>query len=667
MQHFDTVLIANRGEIACRIIRSARKLGLRTVAVHSEADRDAPHTRLADEAVLIGPGPAAQSYLHAPRIIAAAQQSGAQAIHPGYGFLSENAAFAESCDAAGLIFIGPDARAIRLMGDKAAAKRRMIDAGVPCVPGYQAADQSDDALIAAAQQIGFPLMVKAAAGGGGRGMRLVQALSDLAEALGNARSEALNAFGDGGLILEKAVIAARHVEFQIFADNHGNLIHLGERDCSVQRRHQKVIEEAPCPVMTQDLRARMGTAAVEAARSIGYRGAGTVEFLLDADQKFYFLEMNTRLQVEHPVTEMVTGLDLVAMQFQVAAGRKLPVSQAEVVLIGHALEARIYAEDPTNGFLPATGRIAAWDVPEAEGIRVDSGVVAGQEVSPFYDPMVAKVIARGRNRDEARLTLIAALRKTRFFGPASNLHFLLDILGRPAFAAGEATTAFIGEEFGDRGFERAQAGTDLFAIAAVIDTLAQHQAMAKLAISAPAELMNWALTGTVARPVTLTSGAARHRIATRATGPASFRVSLADMTHAIKVLDHGHDMIRLRIDGEHREILFARTAPDAWQLSTPHATHTFERDTPGQKKADLSGRDGLVRSPMHGVLVDLCVEPGQNVVAGTRLAVVEAMKMQHDVRAAVAGQVGRIAETLGAQVADGALLVEIIPLEPSAG
>ena len=665
MQHFDTVLIANRGEIACRIIRSARKLGLRTVAVYSEADRGALHTRLADEAVFIGPGPAAQSYLLASRIIAAAQQSGAQAVHPGYGFLSENAGFAESCDAAGLIFVGPNAQAIRLMGDKAAAKRRMIDAGVPCVPGYQEADQSDATLLAAAQKIGFPLMVKATAGGGGRGMRLVQEVRFLAEALGNARAEALSAFGDGGLILEKAVIAPRHVEIQIFADSHGNVIHLAERDCSVQRRHQKVIEEAPCPVMTQELRARMGTAAVEAARSIGYCGAGTVEFLLDADQKFYFLEMNTRLQVEHPVTEMVTGLDLVAMQFQVAAGQKLSVTQADVALNGHAIEARIYAEDPANDFLPATGRIAAWHVPQTEGIRVDSGVVAGQEISPFYDPMVAKVIAWGRNRDEARVSLMSALRKTRFFGPASNLHFLMDILGRPAFAAGKATTAFIGEEFGDTGFVRAQAGTDLFAVAAMIDYLAQHQAAAELAIAVPSELVNWALTGTVASTVTLSSGEACHRVATQATGAAAYRVSLAEAIHEVEVLDQGSDLIRLRIDGKQSEILFARTAHNAWQLSTGLATHTFDRHIPGRKDADPSGRDGLVRSPMHGVLVELCVAPGQDVVAGTRLAVVEAMKMQHDIRAAVAGQVGRIAATAGAQVADGALLVEIIALEPS--
>ncbi|MCX7568107.1 acetyl-CoA carboxylase biotin carboxylase subunit [Sulfitobacter sp. F26169L] len=661
MQNFDTVLIANRGEIACRIIRSAQKSGLRTVAVYSEADRGAPHTQLADEAICIGAGPSAQSYLLGDRIIEAAQKSGAQAIHPGYGFLSENAGFAEAVEAAGLVFVGPDARSIRLMGDKAAAKIRMIEAGVPCVPGYQEADQSDETLIAAAQKIGFPVMVKATAGGGGRGMRLVHEALALPDALGNARSEAVNAFGDGTLILERAVVAPRHVEVQVFADTHGNVIHLGERDCSVQRRHQKVVEEAPCPVMTPQLRARMGAAAVEAARAINYRGAGTVEFLLDAAQNFYFLEMNTRLQVEHPVTEMVTGLDLVEMQFQVAAGQPLAVAQDDIALNGHAIEVRLYAEDPANDFLPATGRIAAWHVPAAEGIRVDSGVVAGQDISPFYDPMVAKVIAWAPTRDAARLSLIASLRKTRFFGPASNLPFLIDILERPVFAQGEATTAFIADEFGESGFAQAQAGTDLFAVAAVLDFLAHHRAAVDLAIDVPAELVNWGSTGTLANSIDLSSDGETQRITIRATASAAYAVTLGGVTHDIDVLAQDRDAIRLRIDTRQRDILFARTAPNTWQLGTGRAIHTFERHIPGEEDTDMSGQDGIVRSPMHGVLIELCVEEGQEVAVGTRLAVVEAMKMQHDVRAAVAGQVARIAATTGAQVADGALLVEITP------
>ncbi len=358
---FSSILIANRGEIACRVIRSARTLGLRTIAVYSEADRGAPHVALADEAVLIGAGPVGESYLRPEKIIEAARLSGAEAIHPGYGFLSENAGFAQAVAAAGLVFIGPPVEAIRVMGDKAGAKRAMIAAGVPCVPGYEGLDQSDATFIAEADRIGFPVMVKASAGGGGRGMRLVEEPAELADALTRARAEALSAFGSGDLILEKAVRRPRHVEIQVFADAHGHVIHLGERDCSVQRRHQKVVEEAPSPVVSPELRARMGKAAVEAARAVDYRGAGTVEFLLDECGEFYFLEMNTRLQVEHPVTEMVTGLDLVAMQIAVAQGEPLPLTQDDLRLDGHAIEVRLYAEDPAAGFLPVTGDIALWE------------------------------------------------------------------------------------------------------------------------------------------------------------------------------------------------------------------------------------------------------------------------------------------------------------------
>ncbi len=394
-KHFDSVLVANRGEIALRVMRSARQLGFRTIAVYSEPDADAPHVRLADEAVLIGAAPAGESYLNAEKILAAARSTGAQAIHPGYGFLSENAAFARACEEAGLVFIGPGPEAIETMGNKAAAKRLMLEAGVPCIPGYQSHEQPDAALIAAAREIGFPLMVKAVAGGGGRGMRLVAAMEELPAALASARSEAENAFGSGELILERAVLRPRHVEIQVFGDQQGNVIHLGERDCSVQRRHQKVVEESPCPVMTTELREAMGQAAVNAARSIDYVGAGTVEFLLDADNNFYFLEMNTRLQVEHPVTEMVTGQDLVALQFHVARGCELPLSQADVVLSGHAIEVRLYAEDTGNDFLPATGTAQVWRPPSGEGVRVDHGLRQGQDISPFYDPLIAKIIACG--------------------------------------------------------------------------------------------------------------------------------------------------------------------------------------------------------------------------------------------------------------------------------
>ena len=411
-----SLLIANRGEIACRVMRTARELGIRTIAVYSDADAGTPHVKMADQAVRIGPAPVGESYLDAEAIMRAAEVSGADAIHPGYGFLSENAAFARTVTSAGLAWIGPPPRAIEIMGDKAGAKRAMIAAGVPCVPGYEGKDQSDARFASAADEIGFPVMVKASAGGGGRGMRLVERSEDLDNALALARSEAMNAFGDDTLILEKAILGPRHVEFQVFADSHGSVIHLSERDCSVQRRHQKILEEAPCPVMTEGLREAMGEAAVQAARSVDYQGAGTVEFLLDADAIFYFLEMNTRLQVEHPVTELVTGVDLVAMQIRVAEGSQLGMAQDDLRLDGHAIEARLYAEDPENGFLPSTGPVALWSA--AGGIRVDAGIETGGEVSPHYDAMVAKLIAWGETREACLRRLARALEDTVLFGPA---------------------------------------------------------------------------------------------------------------------------------------------------------------------------------------------------------------------------------------------------------
>ena len=401
---FTSILVANRGEIAVRVMRTAKALGYRTIAVYSEADAEAPHVAMADEAVCIGPAPVAQSYLDPQKILDAAARTGAGAIHPGYGFLSENSGFARACEAAGLTFIGPRPDAVDIMGNKAEAKRRMISAGVPCVPGYEGEDQADDTFIKAASEIGFPVMVKAAAGGGGRGMRLVDDAGDLPEAIRLARSEAENAFGSGELILEKAIMRPRHVEVQVFADEAGNTIHLGERDCSVQRRHQKVIEEAPCPVMTDELRAKMGAAAVDAAKAISYRGAGTVEFLLGADGEFYFLEMNTRLQVEHPVTEMITGIDLVNEQIRIAAGGSLDMTQDDITFDGHAIECRINAEDPQT-FAPSPGTITYYHPPGGLGVRVDSGVYQGYKIPPYYDSLIGKLIVHGRNRVECMMRL----------------------------------------------------------------------------------------------------------------------------------------------------------------------------------------------------------------------------------------------------------------------
>uniref|UniRef100_UPI00037D9277 acetyl-CoA carboxylase biotin carboxylase subunit n=1 Tax=Pseudomonas asplenii TaxID=53407 RepID=UPI00037D9277 len=447
MPAFNKILIANRGEIACRVIRTARAQGYRTVAVYSQADADARHVRLADEAVCIGAPQVSESYLNSPALLDAARRCGADAIHPGYGFLSENADFARACQNAGITFIGPSPEAIELMGSKRQSKIAMLAAGVPCIDGYQGAEQDEATLAREAQRIGYPLMIKASAGGGGRGMRLVHEPGQLAEQLRTARSEALHAFGSDELILEQALIEPRHVEIQLFGDSHGNLLYLGERDCSIQRRHQKIVEEAPCPVMTAELRQAMGEAALQAGRAVNYVGAGTVEFLLDAHGRFYFLEMNTRLQVEHPVTELITGLDLVAWQLDVAAGLPLPLRQEQIRLQGHAIEVRLYAEDPAHGFLPQTGQVLGWEPPRSEGVRVDHGLVEGQSVSPFYDPLLGKLIAHGATREEARRRLLRTVEDCVLLGLESNQRLLTNLLRHPLFATGTFSTAFIADHF----------------------------------------------------------------------------------------------------------------------------------------------------------------------------------------------------------------------------
>lgn len=434
---FESLLIANRGEIACRIMRSARELGVRTIAVHSDIDAQAQHVLQADAAYRIGENPAQQSYLNISNILDAAKSSGAQAVHPGYGFLSENAEFAGACVDAGLVFVGPSARAIELMGSKIAAKDTVVAAGTPVVPGYQGADQSDDELARQALRVGFPLLIKASAGGGGKGMRLVTQASDFESALSAARREALAAFGDDQVLLERYLSAPKHLEVQILADGQGTTLHLHERDCSLQRRHQKVIEEAPGPTVSPELRARLGAAAVQAAAAIDYCGAGTIEFICEGEN-FYFMEMNTRLQVEHPVTEAITGLDLVAWQLRIAAGERLTLSQADVPLQGHALEARIYAENPSKKFLPSSGKLE--HLRFAPGVRVDSGVVSGDSLSPFYDPMIAKVIAWGADRETARQQLLTALQSTEVVGIEHNVGYLAEVLDHPQFAQGDYST-----------------------------------------------------------------------------------------------------------------------------------------------------------------------------------------------------------------------------------
>jgi geranyl-CoA carboxylase alpha subunit len=630
---FRKVLIANRGEIACRIIRSAHAKGYRTVAVYSEADRDALHVRLAREAIEIGSAPVAQSYLSIEKIIAAAKTSGADAIHPGYGFLSENASFAQACADAGLIFIGPSPEAIRVMGDKAEAKRRMITAGVPCVPGYQDEDQSDARLTEEAARIGFPVMVKATAGGGGRGMRLVQSANAFANALRTARSEAKNAFGDDRLLLERAIIGARHVEIQVLGDSHGNVIHLGERDCSVQRRHQKVVEEAPSPAVNAELRARMGAAAVQAAQAVDYVGAGTIEFMLDSRGEFYFLEMNTRLQVEHPVTEMVTGVDLVALQFDVAEGKPLPLAQDDVRLDGHAIEVRLYAEDPRKEFLPQTGTIHLFEPATREGVRVDHGLARSGIVTPFYDPMLAKVIAHGTDREEARRRLIAALEDTVLLGVTTNKAFLIDVLETRAFVECEATTEFIEKYINIAPAEPPDFETMAVAAALFSDGAGQ----------------GWHSSHWLQHPIKLQIGETENNLRTARDG-AFWNVTRDDESARLRILEKTSDRLRYDMDGHIRTLRFAR--PDnILHLDLGRRVLEIEDRTFSPPATADATADGILRAPMNGSVIAIRVAEGARVVRGEIVAVLEAMKMQHEIVAPADGTVEQVAVQPGAQVA----------------
>jgi geranyl-CoA carboxylase alpha subunit len=650
---FSKILIANRGEIACRVMRTARAMGYRTVAVYSEADRDMPHVLRADQAVPIGPAPASDSYLAIDKIIAAARRAGADAVHPGYGFLSENAAFAEACAKADITFIGPPPEAIRLMGNKAAAKRRMIAAGVPCVPGYEGEDQSDVVLARKAEAIGFPVMVKAAAGGGGKGMRLVAAAEALPEALRAARSEAQKAFGSDELILEKAILAPRHVEMQVFADRHGNAIYLFERDCSIQRRHQKVVEEAPSPAMTPALRQAMGEAAVAAAKSIGYVGAGTVEFLLAPDGKFYFLEMNTRLQVEHPVTEMITGLDLVEWQLRVTAGEALPLRQEEVPLDGHAIEVRLYAEDAHGDFLPQAGTIIAWEPPSGAGVRVDHGIAAGVTISPYYDPMLAKIIAHGATREAARRRLMAALQDTVVLGIETNRRFLIDCLSHPAFAAGETSTAFIERHFPAAARARPAPDARMTALAAALfDERARFDASAMLS--------HWHSSGPAAAPLLLACGEAKAAITAARLGERRCRVSWADKALEVEIIALAGNRVRFLADG------LVDTAHFAWEDDTLHLSldgviASFRDVLLAGRGAATAGGGGAALAPMTGTIAAVRVKPGDAVRKGQCLVILEAMKMEHEILAPRDGTVATVLVAPGDQVMTRKLLVELAP------
>ncbi|WP_142008579.1 MULTISPECIES: acetyl/propionyl/methylcrotonyl-CoA carboxylase subunit alpha [Pseudomonadaceae] len=646
MTMITTLLIANRGEIACRVMRTAKALGIRTVAVHSEIDRNARHVREADMAINLGGAKPAESYLRVDALIAAAQASGAQAIHPGYGFLSENAGFARAIEAAGLVFLGPPASAIDAMGSKSAAKALMEEAGVPLVPGYHGEDQALETFRAAAERIGYPVLLKAAAGGGGKGMKVVEREADLAEALSSAQREAQAAFGDARMLVEKYVLKPRHVEIQVFADRHGNCLYLNERDCSIQRRHQKVVEEAPAPGLSAEQRRAMGEAAVRAAQAIGYVGAGTVEFLLDARGDFFFMEMNTRLQVEHPVTEAITGLDLVAWQIRVARGEALPITQAQVPLMGHAIEVRLYAEDPEGGFLPASGHLDLYREPApGEGRRVDSGVAEGDDVSPFYDPMLAKLIAWGENREEARQRLLAMLGDTAVGGFRTNLAFLRRVLGHPAFAAAELDTGFI---------ER-------------------HQAQL---LPAPATLPEqvWQLAAEAFRQ----GDVARIRQDdphSPWSGNSGWRAGLPSETDLHLACGEERQVVRLRgrvdspvrlederltleLDGVRRTLLAIRRGETLY-LEWDGTLHTITRVDPIAEAEASHTHQGGLTAPMNGSIVRVLVEAGQAVEAGTALVVLEAMKMEHSIRAPHAGTVKALYCSEGELVAEGTALVEL--------
>lgn len=661
---FKKILIANRGEIACRVAATARRLGVRTVAVFSEADANARHVALCDESVAIGPAPARESYLKIERIIAAAVSTGAEAIHPGYGFLSENEAFAAACEAAGIVFIGPPASAIRAMGSKSAAKALMEKANVPLVPGYHGERQDAAFLRAEADAIGYPVLLKASAGGGGKGMRIVGRSEDFEAALASCQREAAASFGDDRVLVEKYLQRPRHIEIQVFADTHGECVYLFERDCSVQRRHQKVLEEAPAPGMSAERRRAMGEAAVNAARAVGYVGAGTVEFIANQDGSFYFMEMNTRLQVEHPVTEMITGADLVEWQLRVAAGERLPLRQDELRIEGHAIEARIYAENPEKGFLPSTGRLLHLRMPDAAqfmngDVRIDAGVREGDTISPHYDPMIAKLVVRGDDRAQALARMAQALAAVEVVGPATNVAFLGRLVGSQPFAAADLDTGLI-ERHHDALFPPA-AEPPLPVLALAVAMLSMPAGPSGDLWGAPS---GWRLNGSLARMLRFTLPSA------------------ADAVLAL-TLEYRRDGWHLRRDGDGAALAGIEIAGAAVTLSVDgrcvrgHVVrdgdlfHVFHAGShwqlawsdPIAHAGEQEAEGGRLTAPMPGKIVQLLVEAGATVEKGAPLLIMEAMKMEHTISAPARGRVAELLYAVGDQVADGAQLLAFTPEE----
>jgi geranyl-CoA carboxylase alpha subunit len=652
---FFKILIANRGEIALRIMRTARRLGYGVVAVYSDADRDALHVREADQAVRIGESLPAQSYLNIEAIIAAAKASGAGAVHPGYGFLAENEDFAQACRAAGLVFIGPSPESIKAMGNKAGAKAIMQTAGVPVVPGYQGADQSDAAMLKEARTIGFPVMIKAVAGGGGRGMRLVVDAAAFPDALSSARSEANAAFGDGSIILERAINNPRHIEIQVFGDRYGNAIHLGERDCSVQRRHQKLIEEAPSPAVSPRLRQRMGEVAVAAVRSLRYEGAGTLEFLLDESGEFYFMEMNTRLQVEHPVTEAITGLDLVELQLRVASGEPLGLVQEEIRFSGHAIEVRLCSEDAEADFLPQSGTMARWRIPE--GARVEHALQSGSEIPPFYDSMIAKIISDGADRNEARGKLICALEQTVAFGVTTNQAFLMACLRHPAFARGEATTAFIGRYRDElvSGDHREEAPVEGVASEAALAALLLHVTHPH----APSRRNTRTLAATFPIPLRLEIDRSVLDLELLRDREGGYRANDGGREYRFEIEKMEAELVRFLNGVVIESAEYSRDGDRLWFLHRGMTHSVRDISLAGPMTAAASGGDGKVRAAMNGRVVAVLVKQGERVAPGQAVMTLEAMKMEHVHRAGIAGTVSAIDVAEGEQVAMGKVVVEI--------
>ncbi|UCV28631.1 acetyl/propionyl/methylcrotonyl-CoA carboxylase subunit alpha [Ferribacterium limneticum] len=669
---FNKILIANRGEIACRVIKTARRMGIRTVAVYSEADANARHVRLADEAVLLGPAAARESYLVADKIIDACKRTGAQAVHPGYGFLSENAAFADALAASGITFIGPPASAIRAMGSKSEAKKLMGSAAVPLTPGYHGDDQAPSLLHKEADAIDYPVLIKAAAGGGGKGMRLVEKSEDFLDALASCKREAASSFGNEHVLIEKYITRPRHIEIQVFADSLGNCVYLFERDCSVQRRHQKVLEEAPAPGMPEERRRQMGEAAVAAAKAVDYVGAGTVEFIANQDGSFYFMEMNTRLQVEHPVTEMITGQDLVEWQLRVASGEPLPLRQEQLQIRGHALEARIYAEDASKGFLPATGKLVRLAPPaESLNVRVDTGVEEDDEITPYYDPMIAKLIVWDEHRDAALARMRKALADYQVAGVTTNIDFLSRLVACPAFAGADLDTGLI-ERQKEFLFPEAQAVPRDVLLVATVGELLWEQHEAKQAAKASGDPYSpwhardgWRMNLSSARTI---SFRAPKEVPLGDDGEAlvdahvryqrdQWQITLNGETTLARGKKLDGDRFAVELD-DRRLIASVVAVADKRSIFLQGTTFTLLRDDPLHRVDAGDSHGGGLTAPMPGKVVALLAQPGQKVEKGTPLLILEAMKMEHTITAPAAGIVKAFCYAAGEQVTDGAALVE---------